>query len=81
MSRYIKGDKVKFLGQDTIYYVKLVEVFPKATFYTLMDKYGGEKICYQAAQIRKCKWQLQNNMLIVQDAMHLFLPQEHLKNI
>ena len=55
MSRYIKGDKVKFLGQDTIYYVKLVEVFPKATFYTLMDKYGVEKICYQAAQIRKCK--------------------------
>jgi len=53
MSRYIKGDKVKFLGRDIIYFVKKVEVLPKMTYYLLMDVYGNETECYQARQLRK----------------------------
>ena len=55
MSRYIKGDKVKFLGNNKIYFVKLVEALPKMTYYLLIDEYGNEKECYQAKQIRKVK--------------------------
>lgn len=32
MIRYIKGDKVKFLGNNKIYFVKLVEALPKMTY-------------------------------------------------
>lgn len=55
MSRYIKGDKVKFLGGEKIYFIKKVEVLPKMTYYLLIDEYGNEKECYQALQIRKTK--------------------------
>jgi hypothetical protein len=55
MSRYIVGDKVKFLGNDKIYFVKKVEVLPKMVYYLLIDEYGNERECYQASQIRKIK--------------------------
>ncbi len=55
MSRYIIGDKVKFLGQDKTYYISKVEILPKMTYYKLIDEYGNEKECYQASQIRKVK--------------------------
>jgi uncharacterized protein YgiM (DUF1202 family) len=55
MSRYIKGEKVNFLGSDKVYFVKKVEVLPKMTYYLLIDKYGNEKECYQASQLRKAK--------------------------
>ncbi len=53
MSRYIIGEKVKFLGSDTMHYVKNIEILPKMTFYLLIDEYGNEKECYSAKQIRK----------------------------
>jgi hypothetical protein len=53
MSRYIVGDKVKFLRNDKIYFVKKVEILLKMTYYLLIDEYGNEKECYQAMQIRK----------------------------
>jgi hypothetical protein len=55
MSRYIKGDRVKFLGQDIVYYITKVEVLPKLTYYEMVDHYGNIKECYQASQIRKVK--------------------------
>ncbi len=55
MSRYIIGDKVRFLGNDKLYFVKKVEVLPKMTYYLLIDEYGKEKECFQAMQIRKVK--------------------------
>jgi hypothetical protein len=55
MSRYTVSDKVKFLGSDTIYFVKKVETLPKMTYYLLIDEYGNERECYQARQLRKIK--------------------------
>jgi hypothetical protein len=55
MSRYINGDKVKFLGRKKIYFVERVEVYPKMTYYSLVDEYGNQADCYQASQIRKVK--------------------------
>lgn len=55
MSRYIVGDRVKFLGEEKIYTVKQVETYPKMTYYLLVDEWGNKKNCYQARQIRKVK--------------------------
>ena len=51
MSRYIKGDKVRFLDSNKPYFVKKVEVLPKMTYYLLIDEDGNEK----ELQIRKVK--------------------------
>jgi hypothetical protein len=55
MSRYVIGDKVKFLGQEKTYHISKIEILPKMTYYEMIDDYGNIRECYQASQIRKIK--------------------------